>query len=409
MLLIACSVAGSPSPVGAAGTGGAVPDRVATGADEVERDGGQVGQPEGRTVRLRLGRQGRLRIGTLPVFDYDGRLGGGLGRMVDLGGGRWGVTFEGSAVDVPPLPMIPGRPDLPLRVRITTRELHGTLDVCSGSLALDFDARFQPEAFGAFPPALSVVTPLSTGTVGTGAHALVGAPLDAFGRATLVGVAPVPRTGDRLVDALLGLPAPATAELVADLDVDGGLPACPGAAAPEPRMRMEIGPRSQLSIGRFAPFTYDGGSEPMTVPLVPLDGRLHFELDPSTVRIPPARPLPGFDGVQIRVRPRRMSGDIDPCTGEVTLSFDATFTGWVFGARTRALRAATTLTTATSSWHGRTVAGSPLDGFGSARLVGVAPVAGSGDAVLDAFVGLPSAAVAELDAHLDLLGVTCAA
>jgi hypothetical protein len=253
------------------------------------------------------------------------------------------------------------------------------------------------------------VTPLSTGSVSSSGRSLQGTPLDDFGRARLVGVAPVPPTGDRLVDALLGLPAPATAELVADLDVEGGLPTCPGEPPADPQVRLEVGPRSALSIGRFGPFAYDGGSDPLTVPLTSADGRLRFELDPAAVTVPPARPVPWLGSVRVRIVPRRLSGELDPCTDEVQLWFEASFGASVFGVSSRSVRVATVLGTATVSTRGRTLIGARRDGFGAARLVGVADVAPTGDVLLDAFLGLPAPAAAELDIHLEVLGADCPA
>lgn len=375
-------------------------------------------EPEGRTeasaraetrrVRLRLGRDGRLGIGALPAFTYDGRLGGGSGELTNLGSGRWAVDLPGESVVVPPLPMVPTLPELPLRVHISPKDLSGILDVCSGSLDLDFDARFQPEAFGSFPPALEVVTPLTTSRIVASGRSLEGTPLDPFGRARLVGIAPVPPTGDLFVDWLLGLPAPATAELIADLDVEGGLPVCPGSEPPGPRARLEIGPRSSLSIGGHGPFAYDGGSSPTELGLERLgDGRYEVSADPSTLAVPAVTPIPLLTGIRIEVEVDSLMGTLDTCIGELTLDLDARFVPSLFGSRGTAVQVRTTLTTGGGGVGVGNPRGSPIDVFGHARLVGVAPVEPTGEWFTDVFLGLPAPALAELDANLDLLGAGC--
>jgi hypothetical protein len=198
--------------------------------------------PPELAVRLRVGADSRLRIGALPWFDYDGRAGWATGTMTPTGDpGRYRLQFAPDTVRIVPLPMIAALPELPLRVTMRANaDLDGWVDLCTGDTSLSFDATFQPEALGLDLRPLSVVTPLTSGTDA----GYTGVRLDELGRGRLVGVAEVPATGDVLVDALLGLPAAAVADLAVDLDIATPV-ACPGATT-SPRVRIETLPGAEL-------------------------------------------------------------------------------------------------------------------------------------------------------------------
>ena len=266
-------------------------------------------------VHLRIGRSSRLSIGSLPTFDYDGRDGVSVGTMTLRPNGTWGLFFPAERTRVPPLPMVAIAPWLPLQVTITPLDMVGSWDPCSGAMELSFDARFQPEAFDVRPAPLHVVTPLSTETVTTAGRTLSGSPVDRFGRSRLVGVAPITPTGDPAVDLLLSLPAPAVADLEADLDVVGELPTCadaaPPTAPPAPSARVEILAHSALSFGPFGPFEVDGGNRAQDVELVAMGaGRYRFSLQPTPLQLGSFAlgEMDGFDAV------------FDACTGAIDVA-----------------------------------------------------------------------------------------
>lgn len=259
-------------------------------------------------VRLRVGADSRLRIGSLPWFDYDGRAGWATGTMNPTGDpGRYRLRFAPESVRIVPLPMIAALPELPLRVSMRANaDLDGWVDLCTGDTSLSFDASFQPEALGLDLRPLSVVTPLTSGI--DGGH--TGVPLDELGRGRLVGVAEVPATGDVLVDALLGLPAAAVADLSVDLDIAAPL-ACPG-PTPNPRVRIETLPGAEVdsAVGTVR------GDAPAT---------LETTLGPEgELRDPVWQPSPALPARWLvnshTTRPDRPTGRIDPRSSTIELT-----------------------------------------------------------------------------------------
>ena len=173
-----------------------------------------------------------LAIGAYPRFRYDARGGGGFGVLLaadrpdadsgfgpDSGIGSGTLRFDPAALMIPPLdwsttrflglPLPPG-----LAITIHPERLEGRLDGATGAMALQFHARFR-FAIGTFyrAPDLVVATTLGTGSVQGLRHQARGQPLDADGRALLVGVASVAPSGDSWLDRFLGLPDEALALL----------------------------------------------------------------------------------------------------------------------------------------------------------------------------------------------------
>ena len=372
LIAVACSTVLACMAVLAVPTGAAsarTPDRSSTSPPVV------------LAARLRVGVGSQLIIGAFPVFPYDGRAGSSTGTITERGGGHWDIRFPAATTRVPPLAMVAALPDLPLRVHIEPRDLVGTLDVCTGQMTLQFDARFRPEVFGSYQTPLSVVTPLVSAR-----------PMDQSGHLRLEGTAQIPPTGDWFVDGLLGLPTGATAQLEADLDVGatGELPACPGIAK-VPQLTLEIGARSRLSIGSVGPLAYDGGSVPLSTPLVPQgSGRYGVVFDPAVVRVPPLRIHPLLDVVRVEITPRSLRGTYDACTGALDVDLDARFRPVLFGVTYADLSVVTHLV---------------LDRTG--RLVGSARVSPTSDALVTWILGLPATAVADLEVHLDVVGANC--
>jgi len=188
----------------------------------------------------------------------------------------------------------------------------------------------------------------------------------------------------------------------------------PAIAGEQQGVQLTTASSCSLAIGGFPRFSYDARGGGGSGRLLPLDSKgrhpLHFPA--ADVRIPPLNgrtgrflglPLPA--GLQIRILPERLQGCLDPATGAVQLHFQARFlfnAGGLYQAPP--LWIDTQLTSATlpapvpDRW--RDVGGEALDPDGALTLVGVAPVAASGDRWFDSFLGLPSEALALLRCQL---------
>ncbi len=160
-----------------------------------------------------------LAIGRYPRFRYDGRGGGGLGRLgPDNTDGLRPLSFDPEGLRIPPLccrttrflglPLPPG-----LAIAIHPEQLAGTLHPASGELRLQFRARFRFSIGTYTAPDLVIDCSLQSGAVQGRRHQASGSPLDASGEAFLVGVAVVQPCGEAWLDRFLGLPDEALALL----------------------------------------------------------------------------------------------------------------------------------------------------------------------------------------------------
>jgi len=338
-------------------------------------------------------------------YPYDGRGKGSVGSMTYRGDGRADLFFPQQAMDVPDLSVVPG---FPVYVDIVPDDMAGTIDSCTGEVELFFEGVFRPLVFDRGLADLRVATTLTTGSSRGVFREVAGRTLDGKGDLLLVGVAPVPRTGDPLLDALFDLPTDAAGEIEAHLDFPEGRFACYG--APQPGMPekvfMGVGRDGRLAIsflGSFAEFPYDGkGSDGIGKLEVIGDGRASVEF--SEFHVPPLQFIPGFDDIRIEITPHRLSGFIDFCTGLVELDFDATFTPWLGNRSSTSISIVTTITTETSAGFSKTVTGERLDKWGDALLVGVAKVPPTGDPLIDGLLDLPNDAVCRLPVHIDVEG-----
>jgi len=169
-----------------------------------------------------------------------------------------------------------------------------------------------------------------------------------------------------------------------------------------------------LAIGAYPRFRYDalggGGLGVLTAadPAGTDTCNSILRFDPAGLSIPPldwrttrflGLPLP--PGLGITIHPERLEGPIDGATGAMALRFEARFRFAIGGLyRAPDLIVATTLSTGPVQGRRHRASGQPLDGEGRALLVGVAPIAPSGDAWLDRFLGLPDEALALLRCRL---------
>jgi hypothetical protein len=165
----------------------------------------------------------RLAVSAYPEFAYNAAGGGGAGTVTPRADGLLDLDFDAAALRIPAVQAstarvlgVPIPP--PLRIAIRPRSLRGTLNPATGVVRLDFDAEFEFTAGALYAaPPLQVSTTLTTERAAGAQRAGEGRRLGADGRATLVGVARVPRTGDGLIDGFLMLPADALAVLSAEL------------------------------------------------------------------------------------------------------------------------------------------------------------------------------------------------
>jgi hypothetical protein len=181
--------------------------------------------PEGALSRVMLETLAdcRLAVSAYPEFAYNAAGGGGAGTVTPRADGLLDLDFDAAALRIPAVQAstarvlgVPIPP--PLRIAIRPRSLRGTLDPATGVVRLDFDAEFEFTAGALYAaPPLQVSTTLTTERTAGAQRAGEGRRLGADGRATLVGVARVPRTGDGLIDGFLMLPADALAVLSAEL------------------------------------------------------------------------------------------------------------------------------------------------------------------------------------------------
>jgi hypothetical protein len=180
--------------------------------------------------------------------------------------------------------------------------------------------------------------------------------------------------------------------------------------APSQSVRLRTAAGCSLAIGAYPRFHYDargGGGDGLRLASDP-QGRCGLQFAPEQLSIPPLNwrtgrllGLPLLPGIEVRIVPQRLEGWMEPATGAVQLHFQANF---VFRAgrlyEAPPLWVDTLLTSATpaapvpSRWGEPAGEARGLDG--GLRLVGVAPVAPSGDRWFDRFLGLPSEALAEL-------------
>jgi len=357
----------------------------------------------GFDVRLTVGDDSALAISSFPTLPYDGRAGGALGRLTSTTPGRYDVRFDADDIHIPALALIPALGAGSPAIEILPRSIEGTLDVCTGEVALAFDATFRPR----FAPrsAVQVTTEISTSTTTAAGRTATGSPLDDRGDLRLAGVALVPRTGDLLTDLMLRLPAPAVADLEAHIDFPSPGPdrSCPG-AVPDTTASMDVRPGSQLLISRFPAFPYDGKGSFGRGTTTPTSDPAVFEVNfpPDQLRVPPLQFIPGSDAIRVEIIPRSIGGTANVCTGEVRFAFDAVFQPVVGTFRPSAISVVTDLTSETSSGFFQTVAGRRLDAWGDSHLVGVAQVPKTGDILVDLLLSLPTDAVADLEVHLDL-------
>ncbi len=166
----------------------------------------------------------KLTIGNYPTFNYNASGGGGFAVITAKERSEvLSLEFNPKELIIPPLnwrttkflglPLPPG-----IQISIQTEKLAGTISTLTGIVSLHFIARFSFTIGKAIKaPDLIVQTILKTSEVGSKGFDLNGKSLKNNGRITLMGLANIPITGNKLMDYFLNLPNDALASLECEL------------------------------------------------------------------------------------------------------------------------------------------------------------------------------------------------
>ena len=166
----------------------------------------------------------RLKIGSYPTFTYNAYGGGGKATLLPSQKTNFlHVSFSSKTFSIPPLtsrttkflslPLPPG-----LKIEMSMYQLVGTIDKQSGEVLLKFESKFFFSIGSMLKfPELIVNTLLTTGKVKGKLHEGKGQVLQNDGKTKLVGIATIPKTGNKILDSFLGLPNEALAELKCEI------------------------------------------------------------------------------------------------------------------------------------------------------------------------------------------------
>ena len=167
----------------------------------------------------------QLKIGKYPSFTYNAYGGGGKATLLtNQKSNLLHICFSSTTFSIPPLtskttrflslPLPPG-----FKIEMSMDHLEGTIDQSSGEVLLEFESKFL-FSIGAILqfPELLVKTLLKTGKVKGKIHEGEGVVLQSNGTTKLVGIATIPKTGNKILDAFLGLPNEALAELKCEIN-----------------------------------------------------------------------------------------------------------------------------------------------------------------------------------------------
>ena len=175
-------------------------------------------------MQLKSLKGSRLKIGSFPHFTYDASGGGGTGIVLpSKKNNTLYLRFSSKTFSIPPLtsdttkflylPLPPG-----LKIQMYMDKLEGTIDKLSGEILFNLESKFifSIGAMIKFPDLL-VKTTLKTGKVKSKLHEAEGQILENNGKTKLVGISIIPKTGNNVLDAFLGLPNEALAELQCEI------------------------------------------------------------------------------------------------------------------------------------------------------------------------------------------------
>lgn len=180
-------------------------------------------------------------------------------------------------------------------------------------------------------------------------------------------------------------------------------------------VRLRTAAGCSLAIGAYPRFQYDasGGGGQGVLDASDTRGRRLLQLPQDQLVIPPLNrrtarwlglPLP--PGLEVRILPEKLEGWLEPANGAVQLHFQAHFVFSAAGIYQAPPLWVDTLLTSGVVPHAAVPArwgqptGQARGEDGTLILVGVAPVAPSGDRWFDRLMGLPTMALAVLRCHL---------
>ena len=165
-----------------------------------------------------------LKIGRYPPFIYNAYGGGGQATLVaNQKNNLLHLSFSSKTFSIPPLtskttrflslPLPPG-----FKIEMSMDHLEGTIDENSGEVLLKFESTFLFSIGTILQfPELIVKTLLKTGKVKGKIHEREGLVLQSNGTTMLVGIATIPKTGNKILDTFLSLPNEALAELKCEI------------------------------------------------------------------------------------------------------------------------------------------------------------------------------------------------
>jgi hypothetical protein len=166
----------------------------------------------------------RLIIGSYPPFSYNACGGGGKGKLLPSKKNNIVyLCFSSQSFSIPPLtskttkflslPLPPG-----LKIEMSMDKLEGTIDMNSGEVLFKFESKFIFSIGGMIQfPNLIIKSLLQTGKVKSTLHEAKGLVRQKNGKTKLVGIATIPRTGNKILDIFLDLPNEALAELQCEI------------------------------------------------------------------------------------------------------------------------------------------------------------------------------------------------
>ena len=162
----------------------------------------------------------RLIIGSYPPFSYNAYGGGGKGKLLPSKKNNIVcLCFSSQSFSIPPLtskttkflslPLPPG-----LKIKMSMDKLEGTFDMNSGEGLFEFESKFIFSIGDMIQfPNLIIKSLLQTGKVKSTLHEAKGLVRQRNGKTKLVGIATIPRTGNKILDIFLDLPNESLAEL----------------------------------------------------------------------------------------------------------------------------------------------------------------------------------------------------
>ncbi len=162
----------------------------------------------------------KLAIGSYPHFVYDARGGGGKTSLVKVKNkNHLFLIFNPDTFSIPSLNWRTTRflsipMPLGLEIKMLLEKLEGTIALDTGEICLDFESEFLFTIWPIFVfPKLTVKTFLKSSRVVSKLFDAEGKCWGKDGKATLVGIAVIPKTGHKLLDLFLSLPNEALAKL----------------------------------------------------------------------------------------------------------------------------------------------------------------------------------------------------